>query len=140
PQSRASPLWLPLSPALSTGYVPVPDACAVMENHRARTRYGVPPVHLMAITSPRWGEVRAGKNRAGTSGEPFLEITLAEMRNDLFGKELELPLRLIPRHKPLVKEPAKPLQFTRTPVERLQRGDVGADLFRRARHGVLDAA
>src|SRR5712691_10574608 len=33
------------------------------------------------------------------------------MRHNLFGKELELPLRLIPRHKSLVKEPAKPLQF-----------------------------
>ncbi len=30
----------------------------------------------MAIASPRWGEVHAGKHRAGTSGEPFLEITL----------------------------------------------------------------
>ena len=65
---------------------------------------------------------------------------LAEMRNDLLGKELELPLCLIPRHKSLVKEPAKPLQFTLAPVESLQRGDFGADLFRRACQGVLDSA
>ena len=62
------------------------------------------------------------------------------MRNNLLGKELELPLRLIPRHKPLVKEPAKPLQFTLAPVERLQRGDFGADLFPASRQGVLDPA
>ncbi len=62
------------------------------------------------------------------------------MRNDLLGKELELPLRLIPRHKPLVKEPAKPLQFTLAAVERLQCGDFGADLLWRACQGVFDPA
>ena len=62
------------------------------------------------------------------------------MWNNLLGKELELSLCLVPGHKSLVKEPAKPLQFTLAPVERLQRGDFGADLFRRACQGVLDPA
>ena len=42
----------------------------------------------MAITSPRWGEVHAGKNRAGTSGEPFLEITLEETIRRVIREEL----------------------------------------------------
>ena len=65
---------------------------------------------------------------------------LAKMRHNLPGKELELPLCLIPRHKALVKEPAKPFQLSPTAVERLQRGDFGTDLLRRARQGVFDPA
>ena len=43
---------------------------AVTSPPLGRQRHRPPPA------SPRWGEVHADKHRAGTSGEPFLEIAL----------------------------------------------------------------
>src|SRR5262245_419907 len=64
----------------------------------------------------------------------------AKVRNDLLGEGLELPLRLVPGHESLVKEPAEPFQFAPAPVEGLQRFDLRPHLLRRPGQRVLDAA